>query len=522
MLRQQEIKDICLRNGSNKYQAECVVKKLFLKSKKLKQPNNKFYAKYYDVTEKEVLETYNILLKEIQIHKSHSENIFSKACEREFHGLHPMTVKHLFNFLNLEKQYDDKYHNWILTENQIKELKDFIENKMPKNLSVKVFLTKQTCLKKYGVENYFQSEKGRKEIKEISSKNVNERMRKTVQTKKNKYGNGLGDIKKIKQTWSNKTKEEWKEIKEKARQTSLEKYGKEHWLKNEDLKKQFIENLRNDEGLLPCQTNEVKQKIEETRQRNRQSKVDKILKENPEYVLKTPIEYKYGQGWDIYLKGIDKKQIDGVSLVAKKDIPKIIDYSNTHKYACRSRKEQELFDFVSSEIEVEANAKNKLLPRYYEIDVYIPSKKVGIEFDGLYWHCEREGVSKNNLLEKSKVAWENNIRLIHIFEDEWDNHKDICKSIINSSIGIYSKRIYARKCIFKEVNKEEGSSFVMENHIQGAINRGEYFGLYYENELVQIIQIGKGRFKKDEIELLRMTSKLNYENINHIMKYIVI
>lgn len=89
MLKQQEIKDICLNHFSNKYQAECVVKKLFLKSKKLKQPNNKFYARYYDVTEKEVLEIYNILLKEIRMHKSHPENIFNKVCKKDFPNLHP-------------------------------------------------------------------------------------------------------------------------------------------------------------------------------------------------------------------------------------------------------------------------------------------------------------------------------------------------------------------------------------------------------------------------------------------------
>lgn len=75
------------------------------------------------MTKKEVLDTYNILLKEIHSHKSHSRNIFSKVCKREFQTLHSMTVEHLFNFLNLEKQYDDKYHNWVLTEDQLKNSK---------------------------------------------------------------------------------------------------------------------------------------------------------------------------------------------------------------------------------------------------------------------------------------------------------------------------------------------------------------------------------------------------------------
>ena len=62
------------------------------------------------------------------------------------------------------------------------------------------------------------------------------------------------------------------------------------------------------------------------------------------------------------------------------------------------------------------------------------------------------------------------------------------------------------------------ATFIYKNHIQGSINRGEYFGLYYENELIQIIQIGKSRFKKEESELLRMATKLNYEVIGGFSK----
>ena len=48
-----------------------------------------------------------------------------------------------------------------------------------------------------------------------------------------------------------------------------------------------------------------------------------------------------------------------------------------------------------------------------------------------------------------------NIYLIHIFENEWNEHQEICKSIIASALGIYDKKIYAKDCSIKEVNSKE-------------------------------------------------------------------
>lgn len=66
-----------------------------------------------------------------------------------------------------------------------------------------------------------------------------------------------------------------------------------------------------------------------------------------------------------------------------------------------------------------------------ELDIYIPSKNLAIEYNGLYWHSDKATLEKNDIpnketrmyakyrhIEKTKLCKEKNIRLIHIFEDD--------------------------------------------------------------------------------------------------------
>lgn len=153
-----------------------------------------------------------------------------------------------------------------------------------------------------------------------------------------------------------------------------------------------------------------------------------------------------------------------------------------------------------------------------ELDIYIPDKKVAIEYNGVYWHSINAGLDKNYHLNKTLMCEKQGIRLIHIFQNEWKDHSDICKSIIASALGIYNQKIYARNCIVKEVLSKDAKQFLETNHIQGSVSSSYNLGLYYNNELVQLITIGKSRYKKDEYELLRMCSKLNTQIIGGFSK----
>lgn len=187
---------------------------------------------------------------------------------------------------------------------------------------------------------------------------------------------------------------------------------------------------------------------------------------------------------------------------------------------CSSYREIEIKNFIKSIYNGNIIENNRQIIKPKELDIYIPSKKVAIEFDGLFWHStfQRDDLDAKTLHYNKTIECEKlGIRLIHIFEDEWINKQEICKSIIASALGIYKRKIFARKCEIKEVPLIIANDFLNNNHLQGSVN-GKSLGLYYNDELVQIITYGKSRFVKDELELYRMCTLLNTQVIGGFSK----
>ena len=145
-----------------------------------------------------------------------------------------------------------------------------------------------------------------------------------------------------------------------------------------------------------------------------------------------------------------------------------------------------------------------------ELDIYIPSKRLAIEYNGLHWHSEKFGKDNNYHLNKLNNCIKKGIKLVQIFEDEWLLKNDICKSKILQICGLNKKpKIYGRKCIVKEIkNKEEAYSFLEKNHIQGKSGFSVGFGAYYEKQLIAVmtfINTGNNKF-----ELNRFASDIKY------------
>ena len=182
----------------------------------------------------------------------------------------------------------------------------------------------------------------------------------------------------------------------------------------------------------------------------------------------------------------------------------------------KSNFEKELFEYIKSILPNEVVIENdRTLLNGKEIDIYIPNLKIGFEANGLIWHSEKFNDDKNYHLNKTILCEEKSVYLIHIFEDEWANKNDICKSRILNILNKIDEKIYARKCIIKEVSYKDSVAFINENHIQGNIMSTYRYGLYYNGELVSLMTFGKPRINvngtKDEntYELLRFCNKKN-------------
>lgn len=134
--------------------------------------------------------------------------------------------------------------------------------------------------------------------------------------------------------------------------------------------------------------------------------------------------------------------------------------------------ENDVADFVSS---VCSNKiiRNTTYPIFKELDIFIPDKNVALEVNGTYWHSSIFK-NKNYHVDKSRRCEEKNIRLIHIWEYEWNNKRQrpILENIIKNAIGVNDKKIYARKCKIKIVNRTaELREFFDTNNIQGFRSR---------------------------------------------------
>ena len=146
-----------------------------------------------------------------------------------------------------------------------------------------------------------------------------------------------------------------------------------------------------------------------------------------------------------------------------------------------------------------------------DVDLYIPEKKVAIEYNGLVWHSTRFNKDKKKAMRKFKLCQQAGIKLITIFEDEWLNKPDIIKSIIQHKLGLTENRYYARKLVIKKVDKNEECDFFNKNHIAGHTRSKIAFGLYQDNELLCCVSLRKPYTKKhkDYIEIARFASKLD-------------
>lgn len=167
--------------------------------------------------------------------------------------------------------------------------------------------------------------------------------------------------------------------------------------------------------------------------------------------------------------------------------------------------EKELFDFVKS-LNDKAIKNDRKTLNGIELDIYIPDKNLAIELNGMYWHNEDFRNSQYHL-NKTMLCQDRGIRLIHVFEWEWNWKKDIVKSMIMSAMGM-SMRIYARQCTVKEIDSKISADFLDKNHIQGNVNASKRLGLYHDDCLVAVMTFGKPRFKAyDGIEMLRYAVK---------------
>jgi hypothetical protein len=329
-------------------------------------------------------------------------------------------------------------------------------------------------------------------------------------------------------------------IQKKIRQTSIEKYGSNHFLASKEVIEKREQNNKDKYGVANVfQLEEIKDKIKETNLKN-------LGVENPAQSDKIRKKIKRLSLDKFYLKLLESSRLRGKVEI----LFPIEDYNGTKDnwyvfkckecnksfnaaipngrvprcpqcYASKSRYESEIEEWFSKlNIGFKKNDKTLICP--LEVDFYLPDYKLGLEFNGLYYHSELSGgKGRNYHLNKTLKCADVGVQLLHIFEDEWVNKTEIVKDIIKSKLKLIDDRIYARNCEVKQVDNADSFNFLFENHLQEPIYGKLNLGLYYNNELVYLIVVSKSRFRqKSTFELIRSCPKLNLVVIGGFSKLI--
>lgn len=276
---------------------------------------------------------------------------------------------------------------------------------------------KQTCIERYG-ENYFKdhgqiskeskimkygSDQGKifmQKAKEAAKKNLGDNYQSEVLKKASK---------KIKDSKIAKYGDNYASVlAKKAVQTKLQKYGDTYF--SEHGKKAYATALANNPNMLEERNAKRKQTCEE--------------RYGPDFIelfienRKSTCIQKYGENF--------------AKLFYEKEIPERLEkYGKLIPSSHRSKGESEIYDYITSIYDGSVIKSCYDIIPPYELDLYIPEKKIAVEFDGFFYHSEAILMNmypdkdlsdimykevQYKQLRKTELCEKLGIRLIHILD----------------------------------------------------------------------------------------------------------
>lgn len=145
-----------------------------------------------------------------------------------------------------------------------------------------------------------------------------------------------------------------------------------------------------------------------------------------------------------------------------------------------------------------------------EIDLVNHEHKLGIEVDGLYWHCSLHHPRLWHL-KKTEDMERLGYRLLHIWDYEVEEKYDLVLSMIRAKLGQFTHKLYARQCAVQEIPFNVYKDFTEANHLQGSSAAKVRLGLYHQDNLVAVMSFAKPRFDKTaDWELIRFCCLQSY------------
>jgi len=320
-------------------------------------------------------------------------------------------------------------------------------------------------------------------------------------------------------------------IKAKTKATNLERYGVEYGLQSELVKAKSKATLMKNHGVEnPTQSKEIYNKIKSTclekygvenpfqsdtfKDKTKTTNLEKygVVSYTQQHYSQDTLDKLNDRYWLMTKHHKEKLTLVEISrLLGLGDCTAARYFNKLHikvNQVSVSAQERELQDFIKSmlpDIEILFNDREQIKPR--ELDIYIPSMNLAIEYNGLYWHSDKFRENDSHL-KKLELCLSKGITLIQVFEDEWTYNQNLIKKKLQHLLNQdTTKSIYARKCVIKSISNEDYNNFLIDNHVQGTINASIRYGLYHDNTLVSVLSFKQ--LKDNVYDLVRFASSTN-------------
>lgn len=328
----------------------------------------------------------------------------------------------------------------------------------------------KTCEHLYGVKNVSQHKELKKKAAETFKNRPEEEKRKSLEHSRHIRLERYGDYcngKKISETRKSFSKQKNAEINEKRLKTVLRDYGVKCVLNTEELmqkaaearlSKSYDTSVTHDRHVEPMFTK------------------DYFLEHHFE-----ELQWRCKKCGKVFMSKI--RQHYSHTLVC---IARCLDCYPLH--GRNSSIESRLTRFVESldAGTVVHNARDVIPPK--ELDIYVPSKKLAIEFNGIRWHSLEMCTPYDYHFQKTNECEAKGVFLLHVFENEWLHNRRVVEGCIKMLLGIYDRNVDTADCEVVELHKDEydafydANSFVWHDDVQT-------IGLKHRSEVVFCCQI---------------------------------
>jgi hypothetical protein len=342
---------------------------------------------------------------------------------------------------------------------------------------------KETNLKKYGSEvaaNTFKWKDDYEKENGVRHPNQREESRENMRGDNNPAKLEENRIKIKQKRWDEKTQEELDEIMSKTKQTWIDNTGFDNPMKVQETKEKAKQTNLERRGVewVPQDPN-VKEKTRETH-------ISRVIKKINEKLNEAELELIDDF---VNITNLIEVKCKKCNYVFETVLDYVFhDYGKCPKCYPKntSINEREIREFIESIIPDEEIIYNdRKILNGKEIDILVPSKKIAIEHNGIFWHSEKAGVTKDYHLDKTNSCKNQDYEMIHIFEDEWSYKKDLVKNKLTYKLNKDSLIYNSFEIV--ELDKNESKIFIKDNDLYELKEFDKSLGIKDNNEILALV-----------------------------------